>query len=134
MSWQVPITETRAALRVDQHVTDGVELAHRTIRPDDAFAVGKPPTALHRGGHFALHAFAIVRMDAREEALEANLHLAGFQSEDTVQLVRPGHLTRCQVPVPAADMGDLLGRIELTLQPECHVSGHQRILADFLLT
>ena len=57
----------RTALRVDQHLADGVELAHRTIRPDDAFAMAERTAPLHGGGHLALHALAIVEGEHARE-------------------------------------------------------------------
>ena len=118
----------RTALSIDQHLADGVERAHRTIRPDDAFAMAELTAALDGGGHLALHALAIVGVHAREELLQGDLARSRRQPVDAVQLVRPGHHAGGEVPFPAADMGDLLRRVELTLEPDRNFGLHQTAL------
>ena len=88
--------------------------------------------ALHGGGHLALHALAIVRVDAREEPLQRDLARSRRQPVDAVQLVRPGDHAGGQVPFPAADVGDLLRGVELALEPDRHVGLHQTVRARVL--
>jgi hypothetical protein len=115
------------ALAIDEHLADRVELAHRTIRADDAFGMGERTAPLNGGGHQALHALTIVRVNTCEEALQRDLTRSRLEPVDAVQLVRPGHHAGCEVPFPAADVRDLLRRVELTLEPQCNFGLHQAL-------
>ena len=125
ISRQVPISETGRPVGVDQHLADGVELAHRAIRPDDAFAMTERTAPLHGGCHLALHALTIVRVNTCEEPLQRDLARSRRQPVNAVQLVRPGYDAGGQVPFPAAGVGDLLRRVELTLEADCNFGFHQ---------
>ena len=122
LAWVVRDVATRADQRdrttvgVAQHVAKSVELAHRTIRPDDALDMAERTAALYDGRHLALHALAIVRVNTREKLLERDRARPRRQPVDAVHLVGPRHRARGQVPFPAADVGDLLRGVELTLR------------------
>lgn len=62
----------RTALGVHQHLADAVELAHRTVRPHDASAMAERTGPLQDGGHQALHAIPIIRVNTCQETLECD--------------------------------------------------------------
>jgi hypothetical protein len=58
------------------------------------------------------HPLAIVGVEQPLEHVEAGVLLPGRQAEDTIQLLRPGHLVARKVPAPTPQPGQLLGLLE----------------------
>ncbi len=105
---------SRGVLRDLAHA---LQVPHRAVGAHDPLRVGEAPAPLEGGLDLALDARAIVGVHAGEEALEGDLARLRLEPVDAVELVRPGHGAGREVPLPAADVRDLLRRGQLPLDP-----------------
>src|SRR5262249_87548 len=103
---------------VDDDLADGIELAHLAVGTDDALWVREPPPARHRSLDFTSGPLAILRVHAGEKRIERDAARLRLQSVNPVELVRPHDGVGARIPFPAADVGDLLGCVELVLRAQ----------------
>ena len=115
MSWAVPLIRTTVAVRRPLDDAAAADPADLAVGADDPVVEGElvvaGPTARwmastarsgRRGGCSGRY---VVEVDRRP----------GLDAEDPVELVGPAHAVGGDVPLPAADLGDLLGGGELLL-------------------
>ncbi len=101
---------------VAQHVAHGIKQAHRVIRADDPVLMLKAFLIGARSIDCFCSGLPIIWMDPLNEGLKRSIKLLRPQAIDMVQLIRPGDRIGREVPVPTAQMGELLcpGQLELT--------------------
>ena len=114
-SWAVPRTIAGRALVVEHDLAARVDHPRLLVGPDDP-VVQRPAAAL---GHGRLddpgHAGAVVLVDLVEVAAVGAGQAVRPHPVDPVELVGPHDVVGGQVPLPAAEPGDLLGLGELGL-------------------
>jgi hypothetical protein len=92
--------------------------AHPAVREDDS-AVGIEETvALHGMLDRLTGLLSVIRMYPRQERLEARLEPVWLEAEEPVQLGRPGDGVGADLPLPAAQAGQVLRVPQLALRLE----------------
>jgi len=94
--------------RLDVEEPAGAEDALLAVGADNALGVAEGRAVGHRGHDRGASRGAVFGVHAVEIGLERAAELALGQPVDPVQLVRPVHSVGREVPLPAAQMGDLL--------------------------
>ncbi len=101
------------AVRTEARLAQGLELSNGAVRSQDALGVTERCFRLDGLRHGRLDALAIFRNHAREKIFEVDLERLRFESVNAIELVGPGDDVRSNVPVPAADVSNLLSAREL---------------------
>ena len=90
-------------------------LADLAVGTDDAVLELVALTALPGVPHLRDHTVAVLRVHLREQGLRLRGERVGVAAHDPRHLRRPRDLPRGVDHLPAAELGDLLGLVELTL-------------------
>ncbi len=98
----------RGALIVKDDRSLSVQDQHLAVRTDDPMVELERLPARVGARDGLLHGGAVLGMNPLEEALVARLELVRGAPVQAVELIRPGHLVRRDVPFPGPEAGDLL--------------------------
>ena len=98
----------RLAAVVGRDLAAAVQDADDAVGPDDAVLEGERRVIFERPVQRAVDRVPVLRVDVAQQSLVARGKSTGGQAVDAIQLIGPGDLVGRDVPLPAADVRDVL--------------------------